>query len=242
MLKIQFVLCTALAWMMGICTWAQTSGEIHGKVTDENGLPFPGVVVSVDNGGQLMGAATDLDGKFRIKPLESGHYKVMFSFVGYDTIQLASITVKPDQITLLDERQMTVSSVAGPMVWIYTERVKLINYDGDHIQTMTDKELEHHAAAGGGDINKIVLSTFSDIKASPDGQELYFRGSRAGSVLYFVDGMKIRDNNVTVPSSGISSLSVYTGGLPAKYGDTIGGVIVIQTKNYLQELYKKQSQ
>jgi hypothetical protein len=242
MMKIQSFLCTALAWMMGICTWAQTSGEIHGKVTDEFGLPFPGVVVIADNGGQLMGAASDIDGKFRIKPLEAGRYQVMISYVGYDTIQLASITVKPDQITMLDERQMIVSSVTGPSVWVYSERVKLINYDGDHIQTITDNELKHHAAAGGGDINKIVLSTFSDIKASPDGQELYFRGSRAGSVLYFVDGMKIRDNNITVPSSGISSLSVYTGGLPAKYGDTTGGVIVIQTKNYLQELYKQQSQ
>jgi hypothetical protein len=54
--------------------------------------------------------------------------------------------------------------------------------------------------------------------------------------------MKIRDNSLTIPSSGISSLSVYTGGMPAKYGDTTGGVIVIQTKNYLQELYKKQNQ
>jgi hypothetical protein len=98
------------------------------------------------------------------------------------------------------------------------------------------------ASANGGNVNNILKSQYSDIKASPDGEELYFRGSRAGSVLYFLDGMKIRDNNVTIPSSGISTLSVYTGGLPAKYGDTTGGVVVIQTKNYLQELYKKQSQ
>jgi TonB-dependent Receptor Plug Domain len=141
----------------------------------------------------------------------------------------------------VETTQLSLDNLVGPPI-VIKPKERLISYDGDMIQTLSGDELKNNAAAGGGDVNKIVSSTYSDIKVSPDGQELYFRGSRSGSVLYFVDGMKIRDNNITVPSSGISTLSVYTGGLPAKYGDTTGGVIVIQTKNYLQELYKKQNQ
>ena len=54
-----------------------------------------------------------------------------------------------------------------------------------------------------------------------------------------LDGVKIRENVPNVPSSGISSMSVYTGGLPAKYGDTTGGVVVIETKSYLEHYYEK---
>ena len=74
---------------------------------------------------------------------------------------------------------------------------------------------------------------------SANGEELYFRGSRAGSVIYFIDGVKIRQNVPNIPSSGISGMQVYTGGVPAKYGDTTGGVIVVETKSYLEEYNEK---
>jgi hypothetical protein len=34
-------------------------------------------------------------------------------------------------------------------------------------------------------------------------------------------------------------MQVYTGGVPAKYGDTTGGVIVVETKSYLEEYNEK---
>jgi hypothetical protein len=241
MLKIQSILCNALALMMGICTWAQTSGELQGKVIDENDQPVPGVIVTASIGDRMMGASTDDEGKYRIKPLEGGSYTVKVQAQGYAEYVYEAIRVFPDRITQVETTQLSLDNLVGPPI-VIKPKERLISYDGDMIQTLSGDELKNNAAAGGGDVNKIVSSTYSDIKVSPDGQELYFRGSRSGSVLYFVDGMKIRDNNITVPSSGISTLSVYTGGLPAKYGDTTGGVIVIQTKNYLQELYKKQNQ
>ncbi|MFY8138858.1 MAG: hypothetical protein ACOVMR_12165, partial [Flavobacteriales bacterium] len=61
----------------------------------------------------------------------------------------------------------------------------------------------------------------------------------SGSVIYMIDGVKIRENVPNIPSCGISRMAVYTGGLPAKYGDTTGGVIVIETKNYLEDYYGK---
>jgi outer membrane receptor protein involved in Fe transport len=30
----------------------------------------------------------------------------------------------------------------------------------------------------------------------------------------------------------MASVSIYTGGLPAKYGDTTGGVVAVETKTY----------
>jgi outer membrane cobalamin receptor len=79
----------------------------------------------------------------------------------------------------------------------------------------------------------------SDVKTGDRGEELYFRGSRAGSVVYYIDGVKVRENVPNIPSSGIASISVYTGGMPATYGDSTGGVVVINTKSFIQEYYGK---
>ncbi|HMC97583.1 MAG TPA: hypothetical protein VKG92_08025, partial [Flavobacteriales bacterium] len=54
----------------------------------------------------------------------------------------------------------------------------------------------------------------------------------------FIDGVKQSGSVPRVPPSAISSISVYTGGLPARYGDVTGGVIVIETKTYA-EMYEQ---
>jgi hypothetical protein len=75
----------------------------------------------------------------------------------------------------------------------------------------------------------------SEIKVDDDGQ-LMFRGARKGDMIYILDGIK--SNEVySVPSCSINRMMVYTGGLPAKYGDTLGGAIVVETKSYF-DLYR----
>ena len=76
----------------------------------------------------------------------------------------------------------------------------------------------------------------SEIQRDDDG-ELSFRGSRKGDMIYLIDGIKSTDV-YNVPSCSISKMMVYTGGLPAKYGDTLGGAIVVETKGYF-ELYRE---
>ena len=43
-----------------------------------------------------------------------------------------------------------------------------------------------------------------------------------------------------VPPDAINSMTVYTGGLPARYGDVTGGVVAIETKSYF-DLYQQQN-
>jgi len=85
------------------------------------------------------------------------------------------------------------------------------------------------------DIKKLVTSMSSDVRQSEDG-ELVFRGARKGDMIYLIDGVKTRDAG-SVPSVSIGRMQLYTGGLPAKYGDTLGGVVVIESKSYF-DLYR----
>jgi hypothetical protein len=81
----------------------------------------------------------------------------------------------------------------------------------------------------------MATSMSSEIKMDEDGQ-LMFRGARKGDMIYVLDGIKCNEV-FNVPSCSISRMMVYTGGLPAKYGDTLGGAIVVETKGYF-ELYR----
>ena len=86
------------------------------------------------------------------------------------------------------------------------------------------------------DQNAMIAAMSSDIKLTEDG-DLVFRGSRKGDMIYMMDGIKLTSVS-NVPSAAIGGMMVYTGGIPAKYGDTTGGVVVMETKSYF-DLYRE---
>jgi hypothetical protein len=86
-------------------------------------------------------------------------------------------------------------------------------------------------------IPDMLSAMTSEVKKNENG-ELMFKGSRAGDMLYLVDGIKTRSIG-PMPSCAINSMTIYTGGLPAKYGDTMGGVIVLETKSYFDLLKER---
>jgi Ca-activated chloride channel family protein len=59
---------------------------------------------------------------------------------------------------------------------------------------------------------------------------LNFRGSRSDAVNYYIDGVKVI-GSPTIPHSAMNQITVYTGGIPANYGDVTGGIISIETKS-----------
>lgn len=209
---------------------AQTTGEIQGKVFDEFGAPLPGVVLLVSNGVQTTVCETDTSGKYRMKPLPSGTYSVTTRMLGMRQSKAEGIKVRPDQISFAPDLVMYDSLYTGAVEVVYFK--DLISKDGATLITISSEQLKNLPTAKGGNIKNIILSQVSDVKSDSRGENLYFRGSRSGSTLYFIDGVKIRENVPNIPSSGIANIQVYTGGVPAKYGDCTGGIVIIDTKSY----------
>ncbi|MEZ4798952.1 MAG: carboxypeptidase regulatory-like domain-containing protein [Flavobacteriales bacterium] len=222
---------------MNINSTAQAFGEIHGKVVDAAGKPIESAQVITMVGSSVVGATTDSLGKFKLKPLSSGIYNLEFRMVGMEKLEYTSVQVNPDKITRLPVVTLHEMGELNTLD-IITYKIPLIQVDGGNVTQIQAKELQQMSVSHGGNLKNIAASLTSDIKKSANGEELYFRGSRSGAVIYMIDGVKIRENVPNIPSSGISRMMVYTGGVPAKYGDTTGGVIVIETKSYL-ELYNE---
>lgn len=230
----------ALGFIFSATTFAQTAGEIQGKVFDKNGDTLPGALVEARNGTNKYGTGADLDGAYVIKPIPFGTYDLYFVSSGKDTTVIKNVVVTPDRITFPETVFLTDATIGVTFkTLVFIDYVDpLIHRDGETVTTIRSKELKNMPAAKGGKIGNIVAALSSDVKTGQDG-ELYFRGSRSGSVIYFIDGVKFRGRAPSIPGSGIGSVSVYTGGVPAKYGDTTGGVVVIETKSYLDAWREK---
>ena len=196
-----------------------------------NRLEFATVYVEV--GDRKVHTITDERGKFRIKPLEPGSYTLHADFLGKKEVIITDIDVRKDAITRVEDIMMTPDNELPPLTirWI----PPVINFE--EIGKMTVKGGEIRETALAQNPIAFVASLGDGIVQQDAGQPLYIRGGRADAVKYIVDGMNVRDG-IKVPSRGIGELSVYTSGIPAKYGDVLSGVIVIETKSYF-DLYNE---
>ena len=76
-------------------------GTIKGTIIDpktKEPVPFANVVAKQD-GKQIKGTQTDMDGNFTIRPLPVGQYDIQASCVGYNTYTREGFTVKASGIS-----------------------------------------------------------------------------------------------------------------------------------------------
>jgi hypothetical protein len=218
-----------LALAAGSQMLAQGVGEIHGKVLDDAGEALPFCVVRAGQGRNVLGAQTDFEGRFVLKPLPVGAYTVSFQYPAYGTVEITDVRVDPGLITSMKDAVLHTELGIVEVVR-YKWEEPLIRPDDPSRMVMTTAQIKTNATRK--DPVKMIASMTPGVTKAANSDELYFRGSRSGSMAYFVDGVKVLGNNPGVPSDAINSVSVYTGGLPAKYGDVTGGVVAIETKSF----------
>src|SRR5690606_4776736 len=73
--------------------------RIEGKVTDQGGMPIPGVTISVE--GLSVGAVTDLEGSYSLVVPEGS--TLIFSFIGYETQRVVVGVQNIVNVTLIED-------------------------------------------------------------------------------------------------------------------------------------------
>ncbi|MBD0779333.1 TonB-dependent receptor [Maribacter sp. ANRC-HE7] len=81
---------------------AQETGSIAGTLTDtemnNEPLPFANVVIK----GSTKGTTSDFDGLYEIGNLEPGTYTVIFSFLGYETVEIPNVKVEAKKVSTIN--------------------------------------------------------------------------------------------------------------------------------------------
>jgi hypothetical protein len=215
-------------------SFSQT-GSIKGKVIDKKaGITIPFASVYIEVGGQKSGVPTNADGEFHLKALPSGTYELHVTCMGYSEYVLSGVRVLPGRPTFLEDIPLSDASIVigGPdgIVVRGTYVKKMIDPIDPIQKTLVVDEIEN--TAGNHNITDLLTTISPEIMVPDNGAGIIVRGSRSGSSQYFVDGVKISEGEPQVSVFAINSISVYTGGVPAPYGDITGGVIIIETKSY----------
>ena len=218
----------------GIAVGQNNLGEVIGEVVKKGTIiPAFGAHVFIDDNGTKFNASVGADGRFRMSGIPAGEYIVNIKYEG-DTMSNIFAEVPMDGFYNIGKIDFDskIQIVEGADV-VAEAKIKMV--DGNLPVTMlTYKEIEKSPVKM--NMKELINSMSSDVRMTSDGS-LVFRGARKGDMLYLMDGVKT--TTVTnVPSASIGRMMIYSGGLPAKYGDTLGGVVVMETKSYF-DLYRR---
>lgn len=97
-------------------------GTVRGKVIDaETGETVFSATVSIDSSS--IGAITDLDGAFSFKA-DPGTYKIKVSFTSYQTLYIENVTVKPDEVTILNNIMLSEKTTVLEGFTVVGEQVR----------------------------------------------------------------------------------------------------------------------
>ena len=213
----------------------QALGEVTGTVYEYGTkLGALDAKIYIEDFGRLYQARADFDGSFRISAIPAGTYMVNILYQE-DTMKNIPIEVPMDGIARMGEIEFDggVQKMGDVVVTATSNDMKLI--DGNLPVTSISAE-EIKVSPVKFDIQGLVTSMSTNVRQTADGS-LVFRGARKGDMIYMVDGVKVRQDVGSIPSVAIGHMQLYSGGLPAKYGDTLGGVVVIESKSYF-DLYR----
>ena len=223
---IRKLLLSTMILFASVFAYAQ-SGTLQGKVTDKDSkepIPFANVVVEL--GGKVVnGGTTDIDGKYKIKPIQPGKYNVKVSYVGYKKKLYEGVIINANKIRFLNI-ELESSATNLDVFEVVEYKVPLIDKDQTSSgSTMTSEEISKMPSRSANAVAVTVGGVFSNENGKMGGM----RGGRPDGTATYIDGIRVIGSS-TLPSSAIDQVAVITGGTPAMYGDLTGGIVNITTK------------
>ena len=209
--------------------FSQGTGVLSGTVKDlKTGDALPGVNVILK--GTYYGAATDINGKFRIANISAGNYNVDISLIGYKTTQYTGILIENNKIKELDVKlEETVLTLDQDVVVIGDKPLL------DVEETQSKKTITKD------DLDIAVIENISDIVTQQSGvvksdNSIHIRGGRSYENAFLLDGVSVQDPlagtgfGLQLSANAIEEVEVITGGYNAEFGQATSGVVNVRTR------------
>ena len=211
------------------------NGTIRGFVYNkESGEPIIFCNVSLE--GTTMGAPTDVNGYFSIAKVPAGNYKIIITYLGFDSLQ-ENIDLTAGKI-LTKKFELSESSIKLEEVKVSAERQEMKTEVKAAVIKITPKDLKMIPAIGGEpDLAQYLQIVPGVIFTGDQGGQLYIRGGSPVQNKVLLDGMIIYSPFHSIglfsvfDTDIIRNTDVYTGGFNAEYGGRISSIMDIKTRD-----------
>ncbi len=199
------------------------NATLKGKVTDEKGKPVDYANVKlVQENALITGSITGEDGSFIIKPIPTGTFDLVVSFVGCQDKKIVGITFRGSEVKFQDVQINCESGgVLTEVVVVATREI----FSKDQTESKFSMDGSAIAEMPGKNISS-AISMMSAVVGS--GDNISVRGNRPGETQYIQDGVKMSGSG-GIPASALASVSLIAGGIPARYGNA-SSVVEIETR------------
>jgi hypothetical protein len=241
-----FVLCLLFGL---VPSWAQTTGEVRGKVTDVSQKPVVSafVIITGRDTSFMRAATTDDAGEFEFSSLPVGTYHIQIKADGFPDFEAIGVRASIGQVKQLDIVLSQKKGSSGPR---YTDSTGIIEAGNAQLGVvMSDTEVT--------ELPLKSRDTYELLELQPGvqstvGVDLFFEGDKPGVVS--VNGGRARSNNYNVndgnagdqmvnfpslePSpDSISEFRVISHNYDAALGRNSGSVLNVVTKSGSQNFH-----
>ncbi len=230
--------------LLAFTLFAQPKGTITGTVVDaETGEPLPNVNIVLE--GTMWGAATDLDGHYRIDHVPVGTYNLVSMMIGYSKKRIENVQVNPKQVTRVNFT-MGFEVLEGKEVIVTAKALKnteaILLKDRQKAQALSDAiSAEAISRSGSGNAAEAMKQVTG--ASVVGGKYVYVRGLGDRYTSTQLNGAELPSTNPykragsidLIPSNLVDNIVTAKSFTPDKPGNFSGGTVDIKTKDFPDE-------
>lgn len=234
--RIGILLVLVFSLAIGSSYAQRLTGKLTGIVTDDEGIPLPGVTVEISSPALMGGARAQVTyekGTYRFVNLPPGTYKLVFSLEGFQKIERLNLKVGVGRTT-------TENIVLKPATLEETITVSaespIVDVTKSGLSSTFDKDFLEKIPSGRFTFLDVVKQAPGIQQTGQDTDRNVAFGSNMESNAYYLDGIDISNPDIGIVWHWLNADAfeeVETSGIgnPAEYGQFTGAVVNIVTKS-----------
>jgi hypothetical protein len=238
-----FLLALALVLFAMPLLAQETTGQITGRILDNQGLPVPGATVTVAGPQGTKTIASDADGRFSVPFLTPGLYSVRAELQGFKTFEQKDIRVVLGQTV-----EIPIAMQLGGVTEVVNVNgaAPVIDTTSTTAGAVLSSELLENVPVGRRLADALYLAPGVSSSSTAGHMNPSVSGGSGLDNLYVIDGVNVTSTGYgglgsysttfgslgnATPFDFIQEVQVKTAGYDAQFGQSIGGVVNVVTKS-----------
>ncbi len=234
---------TFILFLVIVSAFTKTAGAqtpmqtIRGAVFDKQSQSsIPGVNIQISGAVPPKGAATDIEGHFKITEVAAGRYDLRVTYIGYKEIIIPNVVVTSGKEVVLEIGMEENINSLKEVVVSGTKKNETTN-EMTTVSARSFSMEEVNRYAGGRSDPSRLAANFAGVSSPDDSRnDIVIRGNSPAGVLWRIEGLNVPNPNhfSTIGTTGgpVSALNTnmlknsdfFTSAFPAEYGNANAGV------------------